>query len=126
MHDLSFELTNLATKRCQAESAFHCESFANSPFRVLPVLVFLLLPLLLLCNVALPGRPRPGISLLPNPTTNGGMQKKKMEAQSEHVHVAYTSLHVFGADLDAQSAISNKISESELRRKFIRSVLLVG
>ena len=50
-----------------------------------------------------------------------------MEAQSEYVHVAHTFLARFGADLHAQSALSNKDSASELRRKFIKSAqLLVG
>ena len=38
-------------------------------------------------------------------------------------------MHVFckiGADLHAQSVISNKISASELSRKLIKSALLVG
>ena len=38
------------------------------------------------------------------------------------VHVFYT----FGTDLHAQSALINKISASELRRKFTKSPLLVG
>ncbi len=38
-----------------------------------------------------------------------------------HTHVC-----TFGADLYAQSVIINKISASELSRKFIKSALLVG
>ena len=33
---------------------------------------------------------------------------------------------MFGADLYAQSVLINKISASELRRKYIKSALLVG
>ena len=33
---------------------------------------------------------------------------------------------MFGADLHAQLVLSNKISASELRRRFIKSALLVG
>ena len=50
----------------------------------------------------------------------------KMEAQSEQVHVACTFLHVFDTDWYAQSVLSDKIYALELRRKFIKSVLLVG
>ncbi len=49
-----------------------------------------------------------------------------MEARSEHVHIAYKFFAVFGADLYAQSVISNKNPASELRRKFIKGALLVG
>ncbi len=52
----------------------------------------------------------------------------KMEAQSEHVHVAY--IHVFFArlapDLYTQSVLVKKVSASELSPKFINRVLLVG
>ena len=41
----------------------------------------------------------------------------KMEAQSEHVHVACTFLHVLAPILRAQSAIINEISAPELGRK---------
>ncbi len=37
-----------------------------------------------------------------------------------------TRFCTFGADLHAQSVLSNKISASELTRKFIKSALLVG
>ena len=49
-----------------------------------------------------------------------------MEAQSEYVHVAYTFFARLGADLRAQSVPINKISASELTRKFIKGALLVG
>ena len=52
--------------------------------------------------------------LLPQPAT---VACKVEEAQSEYVHVAYKALHVFGADLHARSALSNKISASELREE---------
>ncbi len=51
---------------------------------------------------------------------------RKMEAQSENVHVACTFLTRFGTDSYAQSVHINKISASELSRKFIKSALLVG
>ena len=38
----------------------------------------------------------------------------------------HTLFCTFGTDLYAQSALVNKISASELSRKFIRSALLVG
>ncbi len=47
----------------------------------------------------------------------------KMEAQSEFVRTRYRT---FGADLYAQSVLINKISGSELSRKFTKSALLVG
>ncbi len=50
----------------------------------------------------------------------------KMEAQSEHICIAYTCFCTFPTDLYAQSVIINKISASELSRKFIKSALLVG
>ncbi len=50
-----------------------------------------------------------------------------MEAQLEYT---YYTLHArfcaFGASLYGQSMIINKISASELSRKFIKSALLVG
>ena len=49
-----------------------------------------------------------------------------MEAQSEHVHVTCTFFALFGTDLHAQSVLSDKISASELRRKFMKSAFLVG
>ena len=45
----------------------------------------------------------------------------KMEALLEYVRVAYTFFCTFGADVYAQSALINKISASELSRKFIKS-----
>ncbi len=42
----------------------------------------------------------------------------KIEAQLEHIHIAYTFFARFGADLYAQSVLINKISASELTRKF--------
>ena len=39
----------------------------------------------------------------------------KMEAQSEHVHIAYRFFCTSGGDLHAQSVLVNKISASELR-----------
>ncbi len=49
-----------------------------------------------------------------------------MEAQLEYIHIADTFFCTLGTDLYAQSVIINKISESELSRKFIKSALLVG
>ncbi len=49
-----------------------------------------------------------------------------MEAWSEHVHVACTFFARLVPILYAQSVLSNKISGSEIRRKFIKSALLVG
>ncbi len=49
-----------------------------------------------------------------------------MEAQLEYVHVACTLFSRLAPDLRAQSVLSNKISALELRRKFIKSALLVG
>ncbi len=51
----------------------------------------------------------------------------KMEAQSERVHVACTRFCTFGHRFCMlQSVLSNKISASDIRRKFIESALLVG
>ncbi len=50
----------------------------------------------------------------------------KMEAQLEYVCTrCILILACLGADLHAQSVLSNKISASELKRKFIKSALLV-
>ncbi len=49
-----------------------------------------------------------------------------METQSEYVHVACTLRARLVPILHAQSVLSNKISASELRRKFIEGALLVG
>ena len=59
-------------------------------------------------------------------TTQPAMVVCKMEAQSEYVT---RCTHVFarlGTDSHAQSVLIDKISASELRRKFIKSALLVG
>ena len=50
----------------------------------------------------------------------------KMEARSEYSHVACTFLHVWRPILHAQSMLIDKISASELSRKFIKSALSVG
>ncbi len=49
-----------------------------------------------------------------------------MEAQSENVHVAHTFFARVGAELYAQSVLSNKISAPELGWNFIKSALSVG
>ncbi len=57
------------------------------------------------------------------PTSNAGMQN------GSSVGICTQCKHVFarfGADLHAQSVLSNKISAAELRRKLIKSALLVG
>ena len=43
-----------------------------------------------------------------------------------NIYRMHTHLCMFGVDLYAQSVLSNKISASELSRKFIKSALLVG
>ncbi len=53
-------------------------------------------------------------------------RRAKMEAQSEYVRIAYMIFARPGTDSHARSVLSNKISASELRRKFIKSALLVG
>ena len=52
----------------------------------------------------------------------------KMEAQSEHAHIACTIFFfcMSGADLHAQSEHATKIFASELSRRFIEGPLLVG
>ncbi len=45
---------------------------------------------------------------------------------SRNTYTLHTRFCTFGADLYAQSVLSNKISASELSRKFIESALLVG
>ncbi len=52
----------------------------------------------------------------------------KMEAQSEHAHIAYTGFFFARSapTLHAQSVLTNKISASELSRKFIKGLLLAG
>ncbi len=66
------------------------------------------------------------LHLLPIFTTQPPTLACKMEAQSEHVHIACTFLARSAPDLHAQSAPSDIISASELRRKFIKGALLVG
>ncbi len=57
------------------------------------------------------------------PTTNGGMQNgSSVDIHTHCVHVFAR----FGADLYVQSVLIDKICASELSRKFIESVLLVG
>ena len=50
----------------------------------------------------------------------------KVEAQSEYVQVAYTFCARLAPELRARSALGNEISASELRRKLVKSALLVG
>ena len=45
---------------------------------------------------------------------------------SWNTYALHTHFCMFGADLHAQSALVNKISASELSRKFVKSALLVG
>ncbi len=45
---------------------------------------------------------------------------------SRNTYTLHARFCTFGADLHAQSVLGNKISASELRRKFIKSVLLAG
>ena len=42
------------------------------------------------------------------------------------MYALHTRSCTFGANLHAQSVISDKVSASELSRKFIKSALLVG
>ena len=49
-----------------------------------------------------------------------------MEAQLEHVHVAYTFFARLVPICNARSVIISNISASELSRKFVESALLVG
>ncbi len=57
------------------------------------------------------------------PTTNGGVQKWKLSWNMYKLHTRFCTL---GADLHAQSVLIDKISASQLSRKFIKSALLVG
>ena len=59
-------------------------------------------------------------------TTQPATVARKVEAQSEHVHVAYALLHVLAPILYARSVFSDKISASEPSRKVIKSPLLTG
>ncbi len=58
-----------------------------------------------------------------NPTTNGGMQNWKL---GRNMYTLRTYFCTFRADSYARSVIINKISASELSRKFAKSALLVG
>ncbi len=49
-----------------------------------------------------------------------------MKAQMECIHIAYMFFCSFDANLYTQSMLINKISASQLSRKFIKSALLVG
>ncbi len=49
-----------------------------------------------------------------------------MEARPEYVDIAYLLFARLAPICDARSVLINKISASELRRKFIKSALLVG
>ena len=62
------------------------------------------------------------------PTTNGGTQKWKLGRNmcTFCVHGDFFFFARFGTDLHAQSVLSNKISASELRRKFVKGPLSVG
>ncbi len=57
------------------------------------------------------------------PSTQPPTVACKMEAQSEHVRVSHTFLPRFGGDSHAQSVLSNEISASGLKRKFIKGAL---
>ena len=58
-----------------------------------------------------------------NPTTNGGMQNgSSVGIRTHFIHVFAR----FGTNLHAQPVLVNKISASELSRKFIKSALSVG
>ena len=49
-----------------------------------------------------------------------------MDDRLECIHIAYVILHGLVPILYAQSVLINKVSASELSRKFIKSALLVG
>ena len=51
------------------------------------------------------------------------MQKWEL---SQNMYTLHTRFRTLGTDLYAQPVLINKISASELSRKFIKSVLLVG
>ena len=52
---------------------------------------------------------------------------RKMEAQFWNTYTFHTHFYTFGTDMRAQSVVFfNKISASELSRKFIQVALLVG
>ena len=57
------------------------------------------------------------------------MQDQHQLVRTKHsgnMYTSHTCVCVFGADSNAQSVLINKISASELDRKFIKSALLVG
>ena len=58
------------------------------------------------------------------PTTNGGTQNGS--SVGTYTRRCLHIFRTFGTDLHAQSVLINKISASELRRKFIKGPLLVG
>ncbi len=58
------------------------------------------------------------------PTTNGGMQN--VSSVGVCTYTMHTRFCMFGTKLYAQSVLINKISASELSRKFVMSALLVG
>ncbi len=57
------------------------------------------------------------------PTTNGGMQNRGSVGAC---YTLRTRFRTFCVDLYAQSVLVDKISASELSRKFIKSAVLVG
>ena len=101
------------------------------------IVLFLFLLLLLLlslspsppCHVDVRTRTHTAFSVA-RISMKGGTQPPtavgKMEAQSEHAHIAYTFLHVWAPICMLSRCLVTKISASELRRKSIKSALLVG
>ncbi len=59
------------------------------------------------------------------PTTNGGVQKWK-PSRNMYIHVACMFLHVPAPICTLSRCLLTKISASELRRKIVKSALLVG
>ncbi len=59
------------------------------------------------------------------PTTNGGMQNGS-SVGIYCAHCIHGFFCTYGADLYAQSVVSNKIFALDLSRNFIKSALLVG
>ena len=57
------------------------------------------------------------------PTTNYGMQNEKLSRNMYSLHAHFCTS---GVDLYAHSVLVNKVSASELSRKFIEGWLLVG
>ncbi len=68
-------------------------------------------------------RERDAIYIHTHTTTNDGIQNGSSMGICTHRVYIFARL---GVDLHAQSVLINKISASELSRKFIKSVLLVG